>query len=266
MSYKLDLHLHSYYSDGTLSPTDLVKWAKDKGLDIISLTDHDGIDGVKEAEIAGKALDISVVPGIEFSTATKDGIELHLLGYHIDVDNQELLDLCEELRTNRVARNERYMEILQRDYGISIDELLTRKGQTFIGKPTIARALQRKGFISNIKEAFLEGGFFQRPDVKEIKKEKIDIERGIKAVKAAGGIPVLAHPGLIKGIGRRETKEFYAAVDKLLLDLKKMGLKGLECVYSKHSDEERIEFIGYAEKYHLHITEGSDYHGPEGEN
>lgn len=263
MSYKVDFHVHSHYSDGTLSPTDLVKWAQGQKLDIIAITDHDGIDGVKEGQIAGNALDLSVVAGIEFSAETGQGEEVHILGYYIDIDNEELLEACKKIKEMRNIRNAKYIDILEKEYGITKEDLIFRKGQNYIGKPTIARALKNKGIINNSDDAFMEDGFFRREDVSSIKKEKIGAKEAIDLIKGAGGIAVLAHPGLIKNIGKRESEEFYNNFDSIIKNLKMSGLKGLECVYSKHSDEERIKFIEYAEKYHLHITEGSDYHGPE---
>lgn len=263
MSIKVDFHTHSYYSDGELSPTDLIKWAKENEISTIALTDHDVTEGVKEAKIAGDALDVTVVSGVELSSMDKEGNELHILGYYIDVDNIELRAACMKASAHRDERNKKYYKILEDEFSITKEDLLETAGRDFIGKSTIAKTMARKGVISRMEDAFSMSGFFHREDIEKIVKEKMTAKDAIDVIKAAGGIAVLAHPGRIKGIGKRDTEEFYENFDKLLRQLKKDGLKGLECIYSSHSDSERLRFIEFAEKYHLHITEGSDFHDRE---
>ncbi|MEG0662330.1 MAG: hypothetical protein RR472_03550, partial [Anaerovoracaceae bacterium] len=142
---------------------------------------------------------------------------------------------------------------------LTLAELTFRKGQDFIGKPMIARAMVNKGYIQETGDAF--SGIFATEKLRAIKKKKISEKEAIKLILDAGGIPVLAHPALIRGLGQRETAEFYAHLDCLLGRLKKLGLKGIECYYPQHSEEEQLAFVHLAEKYHLHITTGSDYHG-----
>lgn len=255
MGYKCDFHFHSYYSDGTMKPTDLVRMYKEQDYDVISLTDHDGVDGVKEAMIAADALEIKLIPGIEFSTACDfDGekTELHLLGYYIDIENETLNEKLVEIRRERKARNEKLLALLQ-DMGFALtwEDLLERPGQTYIGKPNFARALSKKGYVlADMWDVF-----------DRVEKKKISTKEAIELVKGAGGISVLAHPLKTKGLGDPKAEEFWKNLDVLLGLLKKEGLKGLECYHPSATNEESLRLVSLASKYHLHITEGSDFHG-----
>lgn len=269
MDNKVDYHLHTYYSDGSMSPTDIVKRAKDLEYTEIAITDHDGIDGVKEAQIAGKALDIHVISGIEFSTAYKDQesgeeVNMHILGYRIDIKNKALNAELEEIREKRKNRNDKLLAVLK-DMGFELakEDLYFEEDQDYIGKPVIARAMLKRGYIKDAKEAFEPGKFLESPEAKAVKKDKISVERAIELIRGAGGTAVLAHPMKIKKLGERDTEEFYRKLDLLVRKLKVIGLKGMECFHTDHTQEESLKLVELAEKYHLHITEGSDYHGPE---
>lgn len=255
MSYKVDFHLHSYYSDGTMKPTDLVRMYKDKEYDMIALTDHDGVDGIAEAVIAGEALRIKVVPGIELSTAydfDSREIELHILGYYIDTENQALRERLVEIRRDRDVRNEKLLAYLvEQGYALDYEDLLQRPGQTYVGKPNFARAIAKKGYeIENLWEV-----------LDTVKKDKISASEAIDLIKGAGGIAVLAHPMKTKKLAEPRSEAFWNALDQIIRDLKKKGLKGLECYHPSATEDDSLKLVGLAEKYHLHITEGSDFHG-----
>ncbi len=261
MNYKVDYHIHSYYSDGTMSPVELVRKYHDDEYEIISITDHDGIGGIQEALIAGEALKIKVVPGIELSTEYH-GHEIHLLGYYFDTQNPQLIEKLNELRESRRRRNLRLLDKLKElGYDITIEELESRSKTGYIGKPNIARLMVEKGYISNVSEAYEPGKIFESPQLKEIRREKMDTIDAIKLVNTAGGIGVVAHPGKIKGLGPKGSDEYWNNMDSLIRDLKKAGLKGLECYHPSHTEEDALKFVVLAGKYHLHITEGSDFHG-----
>lgn len=263
MEYKVDYHIHSWCSDGTMKPSALVRKYHDEGYDIIALTDHDGIDGIEEARIAGEALRISVVPGIELSTS-HEGMELHILGYQFDPHNAKLLETLALLRQWRQARNEKLMTALQEmGYALTWEDVKTRPAQTYIGKPNFARALAAKGYVASAKEAFTPGAFLEAPQIKAISRKKLRTADAIALIREAGGIAVLAHPGKVKKLGERNTDAFWQGMDSLLAQLKKAGLGGLECYYPSHSHEETMQFVTLAGKYHLHITEGSDFHGTD---
>lgn len=259
--YKVDYHIHSYYSDGTMSPVELVRKYHDDKYDIISITDHDGIDGVKEAMTAGEALRMQVLSGVEFSTQYA-GYEIHILGYKFDPDNEELKEKLAELKKERRDRNQRLVnKLCEMGYELSMEELEKRAPKGYVGKPVIARLMVEKGYIGSVSEAFESKKIFESDEVKAIKRKKMNTVEAIELVNGAGGIAVLAHPGKIKGLGEKGTPDYRENLDKLLRELKKEGLKGMECFHPSHSEEEALNFVNLAGKYHLHITEGSDYHG-----
>lgn len=261
MSYKTDLHIHTWYSDGTMSPEAIVEKYYKEEYDLLAVTDHETTEGIKPAQEACKGKNIRVIAGIELSTEY-EGTELHILGYYIDPDNSCLKKCLEGLAAARRRRNEKLLKGLE-ELGAELaeEDLLQRPGQTYIGKPNFARALVAKGYISEEREAFLPGQFLESDKLRAVKKEKLKTEEAIAVIREAGGIAVLAHPCKIKGIGERESDLFKKNFDKLISELKKIGLRGLECIYPKHSEEERLYFITTAGKYHLHITEGTDFHG-----
>lgn len=288
MSYVVDYHMHSYYSDGTMSPVDLVKKYKDAEYDIISLTDHDGIDGLKEASIAAEALNIKFVPGVELSTehrfmgrkaAAEDGEEsngaedmaelkvgIHLLGYDFDPEDEALIEKLKEMKENRRERNVKLLQKLnEMGYSIDPEELEKQSKGGYVGKPNIARLLVAKGYINDFSEAFEEGKIFESPEIKGIRKKKLATEDAINLVSNAGGMAVIAHPAKIRGMGERGSEIFWENMETLIKGLKKAGLKGVECYHPNHSEEESWRLFKIASKYHLHVTEGSDFHGKESE-
>ena len=144
---------------------------------------------------------------------------------------------------------------------MSLEELERQSKKGYVGKPNIARLMVQKGYIKETKEAFEPGKFFESPEVKAIRRKKMDTVEAIELLKAAGGMAVLAHPGKIKSLGEKGTEEYWQNMDSLVKSLKKAGLKGMECFHPAHSEEEALKFVVIAGKYHLHITEGSDFHG-----
>lgn len=292
MEYKVDYHFHSTYSDGTKKPTDLVKWYKDNGYDEIALTDHDGIDGVKEAKIAGEALGIQVISGIELSTDLKadfkaEPLDVHLLGYRFNEEDEQLLENLKVLKEFRRRRNEKLLEKLKEmGYELSYDDIVSRPNQTYVGKPNIAQALVNKGYIDKYHDAFEKGKLLESPEIKAVKKEKLTTEEAIGLVKGAGGTAVFAHPMEIfekeryfvekagadlessdsgSDVGDKledAAKElFFEWLFQALKMLKKQGLGGLECYHPSASAEDSARLVDIAEKLKLHVTSGSDYHG-----
>ena len=258
--------MHSHYSDGALSPGQLVRKFVDEEYDVISLTDHDGIDGIKEFLAACEAAKIKGVPGVEFSTKYEhDGksYEIHLLGYGFDPDNEEIIRTCSELRKRRHDRNVRLLdELREMGYDLNLEEILSKMKGDFVGKPNIAREMVRKGYIERPLDAF-SGEILESPRIKAIRKEKLSTEEAIDVVLKAGGQPFIAHPAKIKEIEGRGTEAFFCEFEEILKDLKKKGLKGLECIYPEHTEEEEYRFIQLAGKYHLHISSGTDFHGDD---
>lgn len=257
--------MHSYYSDGALTPGQLVGKFAEEGYDVIALTDHDGIDGVKEFMAACEATKIKGVSGIEFSTSHEFGgkkIDIHLLGYNFDPDNEELVNKTKELREKRHDRNVRLIaKLREMGYDLDLDEIESQSKGKYVGKPNIARVMTRKGYVSSPREAFDK--VLDTPEISSIKKEKLTTEEAIALVGRAGGQAFMAHPAKIKGIGQRGTEEYWTNFEHLLKELKIKGLKGLECIYPVHTEEEEFRFIELAGKYHLHISSGTDFHSDD---
>ena len=260
--YKVDFHIHTTASDGEATPTQIVKRAKELDYDIIAITDHDNTDGIAEATIAAEAVEIKLVPGIEIAVVTEEGTGLHMLGYNIDIENENLKQFLSKMVERRKERNEQLFKVLQdMGYDITRDDIEVGKND-FIGKPLIARALVRKGYIDNEKQAFGKE-ILGSPQCRAVKKVKPLAKDAIRIITEAGGTPVLAHPIQTRGIGRPGSEMFYNNIDKIIKRLKRQGLKGLECFHPDQDFEQSMRFVEMAEKYHLHITQGSDFHGKD---
>ena len=259
---KVDYHIHTTASDGESTPTQVVRQAKDLGYDIIAITDHDNINGVREALIAGEAVDLTVIPGIEIAAQTEEGIGLHLLGYKLDIESEELNEFLAGMIDRRKDRNEKLLKTLA-EMGYVLEPGDLKEGRnSYIGKPVIARALKEKGYIETEKEAFSDR-ILGSPACRAIKKAKPETDEAIDIILRAGGIPVLAHPIQTRGIGKPGGEEFYKNIETIIARLKKQGLKGLECYHPDQDEEQTKRFVQLAEKYHLHITRGSDFHGSD---
>ncbi|MGM0602678.1 MAG: PHP domain-containing protein [Bacillota bacterium] len=249
---KIDLHMHSTYSDGTLSPEELIKKSAERGLEVISLTDHDTTAGTAEAAEAAKKNDIEFIPGIEISTYRGEA-EYHILGYFIDVENKELQKLSEEIIQSRIDRTKKIISKLnEMGYKLDYEDIKEYASGVSIGRPHIARALVKKGYIEEIADAFTDeligGG-----SPAYVEKKKVKPETAVKTILKAGGIPVIAHPLLINHGNPLEKKD----IEKL----KKAGLKGIEVYQSKHDEVNTLRYKKIAEELNLLVTGGSDYHG-----
>lgn len=262
MALKMDLHIHSTYSDGRLKPVELVRKFHGEDYGIIAITDHDTVKGVAEAQIAGEALEMKVISGIELGTILEEKLKLHILGYYIDIENDRLEEVTEILKKAREKRNQALLEVLDKQgYTLTEADLKVIPNQKYIGKPHFAIALKNKGYISETKEAFEVGRLLESREAKAIDNIYIDTDCAIEVIRDAGGVSVLAHPMKIKGIGEKGSDEFFENLEALLRKLKKLGLKGLECFHPSASREESLRLVKFADRFHLHITHGSDFHG-----
>ncbi len=256
----LDLHIHTTASDGTYTPEEIVQWALRKKLTTIAITDHDGVGGLPRALDEAKGENIKVIPGIELSTETKGGVELHILGYYIDMENPQLLRVCQRLRKARKERNQAYLLALKSmGMEITLGDMGVRCWDAYMGKPTFARAMVKRGYIQEKNQAFEE--IFCKEPLRSIRKKKLSCEEGIILILQAGGIPVLAHPGKTKGLGPKGSQRFFLAMEQIIKELKTYGLKGLECIYPKHTLQETLWFVSMARAQGLLMTQGSDFHG-----
>lgn len=271
----IDLHLHTYYSDGNLSPDDVIKRAAARGATVVAITDHDAIDGIPEALKAGKKYGVRVIPGLEFSAGLEEEepsfglpdypgqeVFMHILGYNIDLNNEALKKIMEFLRKERHQRNEKLLAELQKlGFHLSPEDLRQRPDQDYVGKPNFAVALAQKGYIEKPSDAFASKENLRHPDVLAIKRDKILAKNCVRLIREAGGMAVLAHPMKIPFLGRKKPG-YFDRLSVLLDQLLGWGLHGLECCYNQHSPEETETLIQMARVRGLLITGGSDYHGP----
>lgn len=247
----LDLHVHTTASDGQYTPTEVLTMAKNLGLEMIAITDHDTIDGIAEAQAAALELGVSFVPGIEIST--QDTEEVHILGLGIDAKNPTLCEACAEYSKSRENRAQKICEYLMtKRIKVPMDEIQKIAGGGVIGRPHFAQYLQENGYVKTRQEAFKK-----YLDTKEFKKytdrKKPTPEEAITLIHQAGGKAFLAHPGLLK-MGWSEVESF-------IVRLKSCGLDGIEAYYSHHTKPQIEKFLQLAEKYELQVSAGSDFHG-----
>ena len=242
-----DLHIHSSYSDGYFTPEEIIHLAKEQGIKYISITDHDTIASqyIINTEYDG----VHIIPGIEFSTEYKD-MELHILGYFIDIHNEKLNRTVNRLRESRVERTRKILERLRdSDIYIDIDEI-AMDGDLSIGRGNIANAMVSKGFAENFKEAFTN--YLMQGKPAYVKGEKLSFKTILEVITESGGLAVLAHPGKIY----RSLE-----IENIVRELKCYGLKGLEVYHPSHNKAQINAFYNLSKKYKLLITGGSDFHG-----
>jgi predicted metal-dependent phosphoesterase TrpH len=250
MSRTIDLHTHSTASDGSFSPGELVKHAWEKGLSAVALTDHDTVAGVDEAVEQGKKLGIEVIGGIEIGIEFKP--EMHMLGYFLNKSHKKISKVIDRLFQSREERNPKIIAKLnEMGFDITMDDVKRNAGGNIVGRPHIAKALVDKGYVNSTHEAFEKYLASGKPAY--FPKDKLSPSEGIGEILEAGGIPVLAHP-IFLGLD-------YAALDDLLGELTKSGLKGIEVYYTENSYEDTGNLLGLAMKHKPIVTGGSDFHG-----
>ncbi|USK41238.1 PHP domain-containing protein [Cytobacillus firmus] len=241
---KFDLHLHTTASDGAYTPAEVVKMAYDKGVFTIAITDHDTIDGLEEAEAAGKALGIEVIKGVEISTKY-NGKNIDILGYNVKATT-EICSVLKVLRTHREGRAQVIVDKFK-NLGIliNLEDVLVQSQGKSIGRPHIAKAVVEKGFAQNVQEVF----DLYLADGKACAVDKMILtpKEGISLIHEAGGIAVLAHPYLIGD-------------DHLVEELLKLPFEGIEVWHRSHSKEAIAVYKRFAEKYNKIKTGGSDFH------
>jgi predicted metal-dependent phosphoesterase TrpH len=253
-AHKIDLHTHSNASDGLYPPSELVRLAHESGLDLIALVDHDTTGGLAEAQATGGNLGVTVIPGVEINTELHEpgdahGSEAHVLGYYFSVDDPTFLGTLAKLRELRVRRGERMVEKLRAaGYDITWERVRELAGGT-VGRPHIARALIEKGYASDVSDAFAR--YLSPGRAGFVPRYKIYPEQAIGIIRAAQGVPVLAHPRWIPDLEESVLPELVAA-----------GLQGLECHYGEYPEPAVLRLLALANRYNLIATGGSDYHGP----
>jgi len=241
----LDLHTHSTASDGTLAPAALIAAAKDAGLDAISLCDHDSVAGTAEALSAGREYGITVIPGVELSAET-GGISVHILGYFIDHTDPDLERLLGSLRDVRLERARAIVQVLaQGGYDLKLEDVLSFTDGGSVGRAHVAMALVDAGHVPTVGAAFSRMLGRGRPFY--VPKPVAEPEAVIETIRGAGGLAVLAHPG-VSGTGH------------LIAQLQDAGLEGIEAYHAQHSSDERLHYATIAAERGLIVTGGSDFH------
>jgi len=250
----VDLHLHTTASDGVKSPSDLVRYAKTRGLQAIAITDHDTIEGLEEGLAEGERIGFEVIPGIEISAEHSPG-SMHLLGYFIDPSHPLLKHRLEYLQKARAERNPKMVEKLNRlGVNITYEEVLEASGKGQVGRPHFAQVLMGKKYVKSFQEAF--DRYLKKGAPAYVDKMRFAPGEALHFINEAKGIAVLAHPNTLGLNG-------YSELEDLILQLLKEGLRGIEVFYPEHSPADIAQYKGLAERYGLVMTGGTDYHGIE---
>ena len=243
-----DLHVHTTFSDGRLTPEEIVAAAKEAGLSYIAITDHDTVEGIRHLYEQGlyPSKTLNIIPGIEFSCEV-DEHDVHILGYDFDIYTQELADKVTELSESRWARFSQMVEKLQDlGYAITESDVLQIAGTSHaIGRAHMARALVKKELVGSVREAFDK--LLEHGQPAYVPHYRIDPEEAIALIRNAGGVPVLAHPKLVKDD---------AIVERMLA----LDFGGLEVYYPKHDAEDVARYKAMAEAHGILLTGGSDFH------
>ncbi len=244
---RIDLHIHTTASDGTLSPSEAVRSAVANGISILGVADHDTTEGIREAQDAAKTMDLTLVPGVELSVGQAER-EIHVLGYFFNPAEPQLQAALLKLRGARDQRNEHIIERLKQiGAPITLERVRQISGGGTIGRPHIAKALVEAGHVSSEGEAF--GRYLARGKPGYVGRERLSPAEAAAVIKQAGGVPVLAHPAKLNA-------------KRLIEELLDQGMEGIEVYHSDHTDVESEMLLEIARRRGLLVTGGSDSHGP----
>lgn len=242
---RIDLHTHSTASDGLHRPDVVVRLARDGGVTVLAIADHDTTDGVEAALAAGRRLGVEIIPAVEINTDV-DASEIHVLGYYIDHRQEWFQAFLGQLRDGRENRAAKMVEKLNA-LGIPVDYARVRAmAEGAVGRPHIARALLEVGAVRTTEEAFQK--YIGRTGPAYVERMKVTPEDAVRVVGRAGGIAVLAHPG-------------WGVRDDLIPPLVEAGLEGLEAYYPDHTPAMTAHYLALASRHGLLVTGGTDFHG-----
>jgi len=243
---RIDLHLHSLHSDGALSPAELVARAREAGVSILSLTDHDSVRGVPEAREACRHEGLTFIPGVELGVGIGDD-EVHILGYGLDTKGRPLQNALDQLAGERIDRMEKMLAALGRlGVTITLEDVQAETGGHIVGRLHLASALVRLGHVANHGEAFQRWIGAGRPAY--VRRQLLTLREAIDLILEAGGVAVVAHPGLTRR-------------DELIEYLVRLGIRGLEVYHPKHDFVDVSRYLKLCAKFDLFATGGSDFHG-----
>ncbi len=244
-----DFHIHTTASDGRISPPDIVLQAVQAGLTHIAITDHDTVDGLLALENCSQAAELTVIPGVEFSTDMPD-CEIHILGYGIDSKHVPLRQQLALLKNDRLARIRRMaMKITELGYPIDEGEILAVAKGAAAGRPHVATALVEKGYFASVAEVFQTLLNYDKPGY--VPHYKMTPDEVIALIRQAGGVSVLAHPGLVGN-------------DQQVQQMIETGIDGLEVYHPQHDGAATAKYLALAQNHGLLISGGSDYHAISG--
>ncbi|MBD3347482.1 MAG: PHP domain-containing protein [Chitinivibrionales bacterium] len=241
----IDLHIHTKYSDGSLSEQEVVDMAFQKNLKAIAITDHDCIDAYPLAQKLGSELDIEVIPAVELSSEI-EGMDIHILGYYIDDTNEDFIRKLAEMKRARYKRAKKMVENLN-DQGTDLrfETVLNIAGKGAVGRPHIAAALLKEELVYSFREAFDKYIGYDSPAY--VKKMILHPKEVFDLIREANGLPILAHPGVTKVNDR---------LDEFMRD----GLAGLEVYHSEHSQSQTRHYLRFCKTHDLSYSGGSDFH------
>lgn len=241
-----DLHLHTHFSDGTYSPEEVATWGKKFGFAALALTDHDTVEGCARMAAACTLAGIEFIAGTEL-TAEQNGNELHILGYFMDTQNPRLLV---EIAKFQAVRQDRIREMVARlnqlNVPLEVDAVFALANCRSPGRPHVARALVKARLCGSLDEAFER--YLKKDRPAWVPKKKMSALDGVELIHQAGGLAVMAHPGLNR-------------TDEVIPELVAAGLDGIECFHTKHTNSTSHRYLKIAEKFGLLVTGGSDCHG-----
>jgi 3',5'-nucleoside bisphosphate phosphatase len=254
---EIDLHIHSTASDGTLTPAQILDIAQAQHLGAVAITDHDTIDGSKEALQVGIPSCLQFLTGVELSAAPPPFVRcsgsFHILGYGLRLDDDDLNQTLLVLQQARENRNPAIIERLNRlGFHMTLAEVVELAGESQIGRPHIALVMLKKGYVHSIDEAF--DRFLGTGKPAYVDKYRISCQKALDIIRGAGGIPILAHPYLL-------SVKAPAELEKLVVALMKIGLEGIEAFYPEHPPQATALYAELADRHNLLITGGTDFHG-----
>lgn len=252
MTDRIDLHAHTRHSDGSLEPAALVRLAAETGLAALAVTDHDTTAGFPAAAEAGTALGVEILCGVEIS-ARFPARAMHLLAYGFDRREPRFMELLAETRGGRNRRNPRIVARLEElGVPVTMEEVRAESGGEVVGRPHIARAMVRRGYVPDTRAAFSQ--YLRDGGPAYVATESVEPAEVIAVVQRAGGVVVLAHPKQLRVEGP-------AALEAVVGDLAAAGLGGMEVMHPSHGSEDRAFFQALADRLGLVASGGSDFHG-----
>ncbi len=250
MKLKVDLHSHTNYSDGFYSPEELVHKAKDAGISILSITDHDSVNAIEKATKVGEKLGVQIIPGVEISSDLR-GAEVHILGYFVDIENKELEHYLTFFREERVRRAARIIEKLNNlGFEITLDDVLEKAKNSAVGRPHIAQAMLEKKIVNTYFEAFNK--YIKNGGPAYERKVHLSPQSAFKIISDAGGLSFIAHPAHMP--------------ESMIKELIDAGADGIEVIHPSHSRELVRFYRGIVNEYFLLESGGSDFHGGKRED